>query len=932
MADQEQDDGGDTGPRQELEKNPVGKAGGEDFENDLEANTSAFEALERDFQEVLTELMGDQSLEKFRLEYEKLHRALKKSHEQEKRLVKKCRELNSEILNNQAKIKTALRLSQEDQKTISHLQKEMEKTWKLVYMSQEKEMRAKETISQLKDEMANLSKLVERGAGLSLNQENMVKELRLGKEELQRQVEELQSQLILTDKQLAEQHKQYEELREERDSSNVLIDDFKSQLSSKESEILREQRRREKTQKELQDARIRLDEKQRLEGQMSDEVSKTQNQVVELEKQLNDARATMEKYLRDYDSLFHRTQKVTEDLEDQVSRNRQLQIVNVNQEKDLKNKITEIHRLTTEKESAERKFEREHHTALAYKQQIEDAKTPLAVALAENENLQKELLTHRKREEKLEKEVDTIERDKNVQIRATVRAETKTKEQEDLVKEQERITQNLDNEINSYKDEIQRLRKVVYQLEKDRERLGNEVGEQRNQYLNVQEEMKLREVRILELQKKVSDWEAKLKQQQQLYESVRSDRNHYSKHLIESQDEIAEMRKKFKIMDHQIEQLKEEIAAKDQALVKEHFDFQRAEKLREHKENELSRHAQLLKTNQELIQQQDVEVRRLASTIRRMDEESLAQRKEYDQVINERDILGTQLIRRNDELALLYEKLRVQTSCIKAGEAQYASKIEDLCMMKIKIKDLQRQLSISSGSGATVEEQRRQVLQLQKDLLQEKTKVTALSEELENPMNVHRWRKLEGSDPATFELIQKIQTLQRRLIAKTEEVVEKGLVIQEKDKLYIELKTILSRQPGPEVAEQMTSLQQTLKQKTRQMKAMASELNMYQAQVNEYRYEIERTNRELQDIKRKYYQQKRKGEILKEVGQGAGTGPMTMETTGDMRTEEMNGNNNGYGNNGVIMSKSAPQVLQNEQAANARQARTRYAGGGFAIK
>ena len=46
----------------------------------------------------------------------------------------------------------------------------------------------------------------------------------------------------------------------------------------------------------------------------------------------------------------------------------------------------------------------------------------------------------------------------------------------------------------------------------------------------------------------------------------------------------------------------------------------------------------------------------------------------------------------------------------------------------------------------------------------------ALSEELENPMNVHRWRKLEGSDPTTFEMIQKIHTLQKRLIAKTEEV------------------------------------------------------------------------------------------------------------------------------------------------------------------
>ena len=44
------------------------------------------------------------------------------------------------------------------------------------------------------------------------------------------------------------------------------------------------------------------------------------------------------------------------------------------------------------------------------------------------------------------------------------------------------------------------------------------------------------------------------------------------------------------------------------------------------------------------------------------------------------------------------------------------------------------------------------------------------------------------SDPVTFELIQKVQTLQKRLIHKTEEVVEKELLIQEKEKQYIELK------------------------------------------------------------------------------------------------------------------------------------------------
>lgn len=36
-------------------------------------------------------------------------------------------------------------------------------------------------------------------------------------------------------------------------------------------------------------------------------------------------------------------------------------------------------------------------------------------------------------------------------------------------------------------------------------------------------------------------------------------------------------------------------------------------------------------------------------------------------MINERDILGTQLIRRNDELALLYEKIKIQQSTLNKG-------------------------------------------------------------------------------------------------------------------------------------------------------------------------------------------------------------------------------------------------------------------------
>ena len=88
-------------------------------------------------------------------------------------------------------------------------------------------------------------------------------------------------------------------------------------------------------------------------------------------------------------------------------------------------------------------------------------------------------------------------------------------------------------------------------------------------------------MQIFDYKKKIAEAETKLKQQQNLYEAVRSDRNLYSKNLIESQDEILEMKRKLKIMNHQIDQLKEEISAKDSALLKERLDHQDVEKHKE---------------------------------------------------------------------------------------------------------------------------------------------------------------------------------------------------------------------------------------------------------------------------------------------------------------------------------------------------------------
>ncbi len=123
-----------------------------------EEEAAAFESLEQDFQEVLQELFADKSLEHFRLEYEKLYRAVRKSHESEKRLIKKCRDLNAEIVSNATKVQTALNLSQEDSGTIESLKTEIGRAWSMVETSHEKEGKAKQTMHSLKTEIGNLSK------------------------------------------------------------------------------------------------------------------------------------------------------------------------------------------------------------------------------------------------------------------------------------------------------------------------------------------------------------------------------------------------------------------------------------------------------------------------------------------------------------------------------------------------------------------------------------------------------------------------------------------------------------------------------------------------------------------------------------------------------------------------------------------------------
>lgn len=64
------------------------------------------------------------------------------------------------------------------------------------------------------------------------------------------------------------------------------------------------------------------------------------------------------------------------------------------------------------------------------------------------------------------------------------------------------------------------------------------------------------------------------------------------------------------------------------------------------------------------------------------------------------------------------------------------------------------------------------------------------------------------------------------------QVIEKEAIIQELQDQISALKEKLNRKPGVEVTDKLKIKENELREKARQMKAMAGELNMNQAQVS----------------------------------------------------------------------------------------------------
>ncbi|EPT29809.1 flagellar associated protein [Toxoplasma gondii ME49] len=806
---------------------------------------AAYVALEETFDQTLKDLPDDPSLDAFRRQYEQLLSALKRSHESELSLLARCKTLTSQISENATKVTAALKLSDEDQSSIDILKKEVQHAWLLVQAGKDREELARETIYSLRKTIEDLNRQIEATETEHITQEAKLEEYLQEREKLLRECDQLAAHNVQMSTDNETMSRTLETLeRRVAEAQDELIQ-TKDVLRIKKLEGDQEQRRREKIEKELKDMKALIEQKQtEIQGKQAT-IEQQRQETEHLQAVVASLQAENEKENKRFMEITGRITDTENRLNEQIITNSKMQAANIAREAELRDQTEVINKMKADKE----RVTKMHDLLKRKMQQTEDDRKALddqhAALKSEISGIEKEVEALKQQAEADKKNIGNLLRERDLLSKNLLRTDDATKKHEEALKRHEAHALQLQREAERYRKDIEIQQAKIRELESHRDKSGAELSRINQKYLAVLEEIKGGDNQVTDLQKTITELRNKLATQKSLYESVRSDRNLYSRNLIESLDEISEMKQKFKILYHQIEQLKEEVKQKDASLIKGHFEQHKIVKDNEKITSDLHSAQHKLSSLQQIVLSQKREIKKLEATIQDAETERSNQKKEYEVVLSERDMLGTQLLRRSEELSLLYEKIKIQQSTLQKGEAQYRARLTDIKLLRQKISAARRELVTARGKVACVDDLKREVYQLQRELLQERTKVKALSESLENPMNVHRWRRLEGSDPSKLEMLAKIQSLQKRLIAKTDQVIDRDLMIQEKEKLYVELKTKLAAYPGPQMVDQMQVFQRTLREKTAQLKAMTCELKTCHKQVILYKDEIAWLNKEL---------------------------------------------------------------------------------------
>jgi hypothetical protein len=534
-------------------------------------------------------------------------------------------------------------------------------------------------------------------------------------------------------------------------------------------------------------------------------------------------RQTLEERERDIQAVSMNLEKSKATSHDLITRKIELNIRKKDLENQLRHANDQLMLMTKDYEGLARQLKKKTIVLDLVKQNIPGLESQLK---------DEEMLVKNSLDDKInkKKELNKLKEENDYHIARLLTQEDIEKEKKDELEKIIEEVDDLENKVAQCIAEGKKQSKLLSLLSAQRDIKARENARIESKDKEAKHQVRTKELVILDLTKRCNEITNRLKEFSALYEVVKNERNKYVNLIQSSAQALAEMREKIRILQNEVEILSNERAAKDLALTKERNAHQQAQNQRDALRQDLNRLLSEYRSRQGTVEQQIQEIDKLNVVINNLEKEMLQLKSRYEHAVEERNITGVQLIDRNDELCILYERSNQQLETLKKGEMILIKLEENIRLLRLYYEELNRKYVVAKNKIPFRNSMEKKIIGLQQELEKERKATEESSSKLEDPANLTRWRPLEGTDLDLEQLIAKIQILERRLDEKRESVLEKELILEEISNLTDKLRNqaLSKRENAKLLADELNDLHSKIRDVTKKMLASVSELSMYQ--------------------------------------------------------------------------------------------------------
>ena len=700
-------------------------------------------------------------------------------------------------------------------------------------------------IERNQEEIAKLKQAIKENEDKQMAQ--LLKELNEIETENQQKKDEIQK--LLSDiKKEEENYKNIVDLKEklefEKKKTEKEIGDLNSNIETKINQIENDNR----TNKLNADAKKRLEDEIKKKGMNLDQILKDNkkllaenNTFIEKIKQLEEQSKKLYEQKNALEKEFNQreTEKnlIEEKLENDSNKKQFLEAEKKRKQKNLDLKKDDLKKQQLKADQNER-----NKTILESKLGSE------SLNLKESENkIAKDNLMLRK----LREDFEQIEQQIRQVLKLKKDKEDKVKKEEECKKDTENTKVVLDKDYNDLKsleknilkrtdqarERIEEIKAKKENIMRTKERLDEETN-------LINEEIQIKELIFLDMTKKYEELRHMYQKYNVLYKTVLGERNKNVVKIQNSNQNRAELNEKMKILKTEMDILDSELSEIYNKILDKDKDLNKMSAKHNALKQEINYYGLKNLKYKEEITKLTNENEKLHSIINSIENEMVSFRVDYELACESRNYTGIQLIDRNDELCIFYEKIHHIETRINELYKRILEKEAVVKRSAVEVKEIERFIEVNRKKIPEIPELSNKIKELDTELKILNQTLEKLIKYVENPENNLK-NELPGEDLDINYLKLKYDQLTEFLNEKKEKLLEKELINDEINEIAEKLrkKALEDRGKNLKISKEINEYEIKLNDITRKNIASTSELSMFQAILTK----LESTKKEKED-------------------------------------------------------------------------------------